>query len=244
MNAEWISLIPATHGGSMNKKEVTLRDGGLYLNVLAVKALNLLESDYVRLAIEKDYITNPANAPRVKIFKEENTDNHGICKISKQKGSNGFFVPCAWIYKMIPRLKELKKGSLQMKRLSLKTDNGQDHYINLIPAFENKTTLDNLPDFNGIYRLKDFNSNPEIVYIGHGNIKSRVQEHIDNKIFQTVEYSIVDQEDDRKYYERFYLDNFLNTHNKLPKYNKQKSNFKKNKINDIKQEVYNGNISH
>jgi hypothetical protein len=244
MNTEWIPLIPTTHGGSMNKKEVTLRDGGLYLNVLAVKALNLLESDYVRLAIEKDYTNNPANAPRVKIFKEEDSQNHGICKISRQKGSSGFFVPCAWIYKMIPRLKELKRGSLQMKRLALKTDNGNDHYINLIPAFENKTTLDNLPEFNGIYRLKDFNSNPEVVYIGHGNIKSRVQEHIDDKTFQTVEYSIVDQEDDRKYYERFYLDNFLSTHNRLPKYNKQKSNFKKNKINDIKSEVYNGNISH
>ena len=131
-----------------------------------------------------------------------------------------------------------------MKRLALKTDNGKDHYINIIPAFENKTTLDNLPDFNGIYRLKDFNSNPEIVYIGHGNIKNRVQEHIDNKTFQTVEYSIVDTEDDRKHFERFYIDNFFYTYNKLPKYNKQKSNFKKNKKNDITQEEQYGNISH
>lgn len=244
----WVTLAPKTHGGCSNKKEVRLREGGFYLTAQASRDLDIKDNNYVILKIDDQFINCPEKSPKLLIKKAENNLEYGACRVRKDKNSDGISFPCKWVYSLIPKLEELRKGKLHSKRLPLKSDDGINYFINIIPSFENKTTVDDLPNINGIYRLKDVNSNPSIVYIGHGNIKNRIKnDHIDNKIFQIVEYSIIEEEEDRKFFEKYYLDDFKKDNGKYPKFNKQGSHFKRDEdfekiisINENKKEYLNG----
>ena len=94
--------------------------------------------------------------------------------------------------------------------------------IFLLPSFENKV---NRKDVNkitsgtkGIYR---YTKDKEIMYIGKGDIKSRVKE--DQRKgweFDVIEYSIIDDTEKQNYWESFWINRFIEINHRRPIYNK------------------------
>jgi hypothetical protein len=99
---------------------------------------------------------------------------------------------------------------------------GKRWVIQLCPAFEMRKARESkdIPsDTVGIYRY--VRDNGEVVYIGQGKIRERLnlQERQD-WVFSVVEYSIVENPDDRLKWEDFWLERFREANNRLPLYNK------------------------
>ena len=96
--------------------------------------------------------------------------------------------------------------------------------IQLVPAFEyqmKRTDKSQLPsEAKGIYRYID--KDKSIVYIGKGNIKSRLNEpERTDWNFDTIEYSIIEDDSDQLEWESYWIDKFKETNNgRLPYYNK------------------------
>jgi hypothetical protein len=92
--------------------------------------------------------------------------------------------------------------------------------ISLCPPFEHRVSdRSNIPSsVRGIYRYK---RGDEIVYIGRGSIRSRLgapeREQWD---FETIEYSLLSDENDQVKWEAFWLDRFVEAQGKLPIYNR------------------------
>ncbi len=126
----------------------------------------------------------------------------------------------AWI-KAISELK-----SPQAKRFSPKQDREMGKLvwaIQLCPAFEisESREANNIPSgAKGIYRYKRHSG--EIVYIGKGDIKSRLNEPQRREWkFDTIEYSIVEDVDARTKWEEFWIVRFQEENKQqLPMYNK------------------------
>ena len=94
--------------------------------------------------------------------------------------------------------------------------------IQLHPAFELIDTKEgnNInPEISGIYRYK--NSSDEIVYIGRGKIKSRLKsDERKDWDFSTIEYSVVENEEDREKWEAYWIIRFKEENGgRLPYYN-------------------------
>lgn len=106
------------------------------------------------------------------------------------------------------------------KRFTAVWDNIQRIWvIDLCPPFENTVSKDSqLKDIKGIYRYK---RGTEIVYIGKGNIKSRIASP-EREVwdFDTIEYSIIERADKQSYWEAFWLDRYAKENGRLPFYNK------------------------
>ncbi len=94
--------------------------------------------------------------------------------------------------------------------------------IQLCPAFELRAGRDgaDIPsDKQGIYRY--LNSKKEVVYIGRGNIRQRLSSPERKEWdFQTVEFSIVEEQADREKWEAYWLNRFKEDNGgRLPYYN-------------------------
>lgn len=96
----------------------------------------------------------------------------------------------------------------------------RQYEISLAPCFENRVyEKDQIPsDAKGIYRYLREN---RIVYIGKGKIRERTNSP-DRSFwdYDTIEYSIVEDDSDMLQWEKFWLDNHNEEHGKLPEYNK------------------------
>lgn len=95
--------------------------------------------------------------------------------------------------------------------------------INLSPTFENKISRSEsrkiASNVTGIYRYKRVNSD-EIVYIGKGNIKDRLNSP-ERKTwdFDILEYSIINEEENQFRWENYWLEKYKNQNGILPFYN-------------------------
>ena len=130
------------------------------------------------------------------------------------------------IIKKYPKLSKLCTNKDRNKRrLKLKYDDEmKGHYMPLPPVLELEThDPRQLPDDKGIYVLID--KIDELVYIGQGNIKSRVSSHKTEKLhFSKIRYSLIDNQDDRDFWESTLIDQFRKERGRLPYYNKQNGN--------------------
>jgi hypothetical protein len=117
--------------------------------------------------------------------------------------------------------------SLEMKSsrtFDIKYDKFENYYfISLRPSFENVVLSENMsslpPNGSGIYRYLD--KEGDVIYIGKGNIKNRLQSD-ERKTWgiHKIEYSILNSEDDSFKWESFYLEDYQNRFGKLPSFNK------------------------
>ena len=92
--------------------------------------------------------------------------------------------------------------------------------ISLCPSFEHQVSdRSDIPSTaRGIYRYK---RNEEIVYIGRGEIRSRLRAQERKEWdFETIEYSLIQDESMQIKWETFWIDRFVEQHNKLPLYNR------------------------
>lgn len=119
----------------------------------------------------------------------------------------------------LPEKEQRRFSAVELKR-------GKEWRIDLIPAFENsvkRTEAKKKIKKNkfGIYRYI-YSETGEIVYIGRGDILQRFNEDSrSNWIFDEVQYSYVDNENEREKFESYWIDQFKKYNsNKYPKYNK------------------------
>ena len=92
--------------------------------------------------------------------------------------------------------------------------------ISLCPSFEHRVSdRSDIPTRTcGIYRYR---RGDEIVYIGRGQVRSRAgSREREQWDFETIEYSIVPDEEDQTKWEAFWLDRFVERHGRLPLYNR------------------------
>ena len=115
-----------------------------------------------------------------------------------------------------PIFKELTKNN-HKNRFSLKFYKEYDCYIfNVIPSFEISKKPNEIPgDITGIYKC--FNRDKHILYIGKGNIKSRIKEHL-GKGWELlkVDYSVIKDNDEMFKYEAYHLEQYKKENGAYP----------------------------
>ena len=119
----------------------------------------------------------------------------------------------------IPVLREIakKKGG---GRFEVKLDKRDDCFtFKVIPSFEISKKPDDIPnDITGIYRY--LSKDKHIIYIGEGNIKNRLKEsQREDWEINKVEYSVVNDKEERRKYESFHLDEYKKEYGALPPMN-------------------------
>ena len=118
-----------------------------------------------------------------------------------------------------PIFKELTKNNCR-NRFSLKFNKQDECYIfNVIPAFEISKKPTEIPgDITGIYKC--FNKNKNVLYIGKGNIKSRIKEHLGKEWeIAKVDYSVIKDNDEMLKYESYHLEQFKKDNGAYPPHN-------------------------
>ena len=118
-----------------------------------------------------------------------------------------------------PIFKELTKNNCR-NRFSLKFNKQDECYIfNVIPAFEISKKPTEIPgDITGIYKC--FNKNKNVLYIGKGNIKSRIKEHLGKEWeIAKVDYSVIKDNEEMLKYESYHLEQFKKDNGAYPPHN-------------------------
>ena len=109
----------------------------------------------------------------------------------------------------------------RLRRFEPKWSNTESMWvISLCPAFEHRVTdRSDIPTRDrGIYRYK---RGDEIVYIGRGQIRSRLgASDREDWDFETIEYSVVPDEAEQAKWETFWLERFVEQYGKKPPYNR------------------------
>ncbi len=131
----------------------------------------------------------------------------------------GFFINSNKILKDIKNDKNL---SAQQRRFNLEYDkNEKMYFFKVIPNFENSCSPENLEDIQCIYRYLDEKN--IIIYIGIGNLKKRFKTPEKSSWIsevKKVEYSVIEDKNDREKFENIALKSHANKYGKKPKYNK------------------------
>ena len=122
----------------------------------------------------------------------------------------------------------IQKISNNSKFKTTKLRHGSSWIVNLSPAFEKTCySFEQVSSkIKGIYRyIKD----KEIVYIGIGDIRSRLKEEARKKwSFDKIEFTEVKEKKEREKWESIFLSEYYNENKKLPLYNKVKGKEIKN----------------
>lgn len=148
-----------------------------------------------------------------------------VCQSGQKKGTKRRSMMCSargihgqldWVW-AVANLPSTKA------RRFLPHQEGKRWVIQLCPAFEVRKARESehIPsDAAGVYRY--VRENGEVVYIGQGQIRSRLRSpEREDWDFSIVEYSIIEDPDDRLQWEQFWLERFAEDNNgKLPIYNK------------------------
>ncbi len=151
--------------------------------------------------------------------KEKRGDSRALS--SRKDGYGGLFCSNQGIVPKRSWLSAVARQSSKNRRFTPKKD-GNRWCIQLCPAFEIKKARES-EDWSskdvGIYRY--LRENGEIVYIGRGPIKARLQSpERKDWDFDAIEYSIVLNPDDQVKWEDYWIERFKADHNgKRPFYN-------------------------
>jgi hypothetical protein len=157
---------------------------------------------------------------------EEREHAFTLChQSSARRGEKRRGMQCtaAGIYARYDWIKKVSTLPTNKDRRFLPKLEGKWWVIQLCPAFEEKRdrrSRDIPSDAEGIYRYKQ--DDDEIVYIGRGQIKKRLSSpEREDWDFSIVEYSVVNDPDDRIEWEDYWIERFKEENNgKLPFYNR------------------------
>ena len=125
-------------------------------------------------------------------------------------------VTASAFFNSTPIFKELTKNNCK-NRFSLNFSEKDSCYIfNVIPSFEISKKPKDIPgDITGIYKCYD--KEKYVLYIGKGNIKSRVKDHL-NKGWELskVDYSVIKDNDEMFKYEAYHLEQYKKDNGAYP----------------------------
>ena len=151
----------------------------------------------------------------------------------RTKNVSGRYAPCRNFVERYPRLKKIAQSQHSyQRRLQMEYDDlHKKYYAVVAPCFESSTNIDkSIPEIPCIYQL--VRKNNQTVSLGETvNLKRRMKEHLSNSWdFYQIDFSIIEDEKERKQWESYHIDKFLNEHYQLPFYNRQRG---KNFSDDI-----------
>ena len=139
-------------------------------------------------------------------------------------GSAGFTIKAAELINKNPILKNVQRmASRQDRTFEIFYEKKTDIYsILLRPNFEiivKFSDRNTIPDaFKGIYRYR--NSDEQIIYIGKGGVKARVNSPERKEWgISKIEYSVLLDEDKSYYWENYYLERYVSTFGSKPPFN-------------------------
>jgi hypothetical protein len=218
----WVDVIRSADA-NRERPLVTFRQGGrgeIGLNASFVKKANAEDVEYLTFQLAKDdskiaisFIQKGEKVPR-------NAFRLGLD--SRNKVTNGRVVTAPSLKSQSLRIKKVcSMKEAELCRFEPVFDKFERKWIiNLRPNFEIKVSgrLDIPKNTCGIYRyLKE----EEVVYVGRGNVRSRADDSVrENWIYDSIEYSIVPNEQQRIELESFYIEYFSKKLGRLPMYNR------------------------
>jgi len=200
---------------------VTLKDICISFNSSAKDKLELDNFKRCYLSVS----TNESYEEATKVYLEPNNDPETYENLnmyfSKQNLAANI-TGIKTIYDQIIRLKALSNGTKFERKIILKfCDKYKLWYIPLAPAMEKEVF--NIESVKGVKSVYQLMTNERIERIGHTNdLARRIQEHRDAEIpFNRILYSPMNTVDDdsRKDWERYFLDQYKKIHGVLPPWN-------------------------
>jgi hypothetical protein len=155
-------------------------------------------------------------------FEFTNDQKSGVALFRKSDGGGACRSSCNELNSRYEWIKSISYLKNSKARKFIATKEGKIWSIQLMPGFEYKCKRDQINEIDarsiGIYR---YLRNEEVVYIGKGDIKRRLQEEQRKKWdFEIIEWSVLAEESDQYRWEKWWLD-FYQEYNggKLPIYN-------------------------
>ena len=217
-NLDNLYSIPRTRTHGNDDNMIYIKPNGFLLRACVADKLDLKNYKYIHFCADNQDVNR---AKQIYFFPHNQEEHRDVSSNIKSTTIN-----CMDIIKRFPKLYKLSNSKDKAsRRLPLKYDQEvKGHYMSLPHILELEThDHRQLPDEKGIYALID--KLDEVVYFGQGDIKKRVNAHkIDKLNFNKIQYSFVDNQDDRDFWESSLIDNFRKERGRLPYYNKQNGN--------------------
>lgn len=217
-NLENLYSIPRTRTHGNDDKSIYIKANGFLLRASVAETLGLKNFKYIHFCADNEDVNR---AKRIYYFPHNQEEYRDVSSNIKSTTIN-----CMDIVKRYGKLLKISNSKDKAsRRLPLIYDSKvQGHYMPLPQVLELEThDHRQLPDEKGIYALID--KLDEVVYFGQGDIKKRVNTHKSDKLnFNKIQYSFVDNQDDRDFWESSLIDQFRKERGRLPYYNKQNGN--------------------
>ena len=209
---KWVQINPAYVNSKTDGPIVTLVNQSVRFNQGAARKIG--GDQFTRVSV---YIDDENRRIGFEFFER---DEQNTYKLMKGKGGS-FAVRIKKLTKQYPWIGTAMEAPLEERRFELNADDNI-YFIQLMPSFEESVSgVESIPNnARGIYRLLD--QSEAIMYIGQGRIVDRVREHMSKdwgKSISKIDYSKIDNEEDRIKWEKYLLDRFRKEHGELPRHN-------------------------
>jgi len=194
---------------------ITISKSGFFFSAEFIDKNKLTDNNYCQFFTSNDSEYKFG----VTFSKEKNEGSFKIINTLKGKyrdKSMARSVTASAFFNSTPIFKELTKNKCK-NRFSLKYSQADNCFIfNVIPSFEISKKPNDIPgDITGIYKCYD--KEKYVLYIGKGNIRSRIKEHLTKGWeLSKVDYSVIKDNDEMFKYESYHLEQYKKDNGAYP----------------------------
>src|SRR6056300_506308 len=194
---------------------ITISKSGFFFSAEFIDKNKLTDNNYCQFFTSNDSEYKFG----VTFSKEKNEGSFKIINTLKGKyrdKSMARSVTASAFFNSTPIFKELTKNKCK-NRFSLKYSQTDNCFIfNVIPSFEISKKPNDVPgDITGIYKCYD--KEKYVLYIGKGNIRSRIKEHLSKGWeLSKVDYSVIKDNDEMFKYESYHLEQYKKDNGAYP----------------------------
>jgi hypothetical protein len=194
---------------------ITISKSGFFFSAEFIDKNKLTDNNYCQFFTSNDSEYKFG----VTFSKEKNEGSFKIINTLKGKyrdKSMARSVTASAFFNSTPIFKELTKNKCK-NRFSLKYSQADNCFIfNVIPSFEISKKPNDIPgDITGIYKCYD--KEKYVLYIGKGNIRSRIKEHLSKGWeLSKVDYSVIKDNDEMFKYESYHLEQYKKDNGAYP----------------------------
>lgn len=194
---------------------ITISKSGFFFSAEFIDKNKLTDNNYCQFFTSNDSEYKFG----VTFSKEKNEGSFKIINTLKGKyrdKSMARSVTASAFFNSTPIFKELTKNKCK-NRYSLKYSQADNCFIfNVIPSFEISKKPNDIPgDITGIYKCYD--KEKYVLYIGKGNIRSRIKEHLSKGWeLSKVDYSVIKDNDEMFKYESYHLEQYKKDNGAYP----------------------------
>ena len=196
--------------------KISIRKEHIGFNASFVKVADLQKFGKVKLFIDKENF-------RIGFSFSNDRNPHALALFSDNPKHTTKAIGASQIFKDYPFIKKISQFQNPIERQFEVSRDVQDKDLwvaQLCPAFENTaSSKSDLSQLKGIYRYK--RDTGEVVYIGRGNILSRMNAPSrEDWDFDVIEYSVIEDPAEQSRWESYWLNEFAEKEGRLPVHNK------------------------